>query len=134
MEHEHARPPRRTDGERPAQFTRRLEAFSDIVFGLSLSQLAFQLGVPNRLAELVNQPLRFVTFFASFAVICMFWLAHHRMFRNFVPGRIDVFLNFVYQAFTALVPFGMQVIISKCGPTPRVLRGDRGPRPDVARS
>jgi uncharacterized membrane protein len=59
---------RRSDAESAAHFTRRLEAFSDIVFGLSLSQLAFQLGVPNRVEVLVEQPLRYIIFFVSFAV------------------------------------------------------------------
>jgi uncharacterized membrane protein len=102
---------RRSDAESAAHFTRRLEAFSDIVFGLSLSQLAFQLGVPNRVEVLVEQPLRYIIFFVSFAVICALWLAHHRMFRYFAPNRIDVFLNFVYLAFAALIPFAMQVIV-----------------------
>jgi uncharacterized membrane protein len=96
--------------ETAAHFTRRLEAFSDIVFGLSLSQLAVQLGVPRHVEELVQQPQRYSIFFASFAVICAFWLAHHRMFRHFDPNRVDVFLNFVYLAFTALIPFAMQVL------------------------
>jgi uncharacterized membrane protein len=94
--------------EREPQFKRRLESFSDIVFGLSLSELALQLGVPDRANELIDHPLRYVIFFASFAIICSFWSSHHRMFRYFWPNRADVLLNFTYLAFTVLVPFGMQ--------------------------
>ncbi|MEO6991414.1 MAG: TMEM175 family protein [Candidatus Baltobacteraceae bacterium] len=97
--------------ERRAHFTRRLEAFCDIVFGLSLSQLAFQLGVPTRVEQLVADPLRYLVFFGSFAIICVLWLGHHQMFRHFAAGRLDVFLNFVYLAFVALIPFAMNVYL-----------------------
>jgi hypothetical protein len=35
-------------------FTRRLEAFSDIVFGLCLAQSAVQLGLPDRAVDLIS--------------------------------------------------------------------------------
>jgi uncharacterized membrane protein len=97
--------------ERDAHFKRRLEAFSDIVFGLSLSELALQLGIPATARELINEPLRYFIFFASFAIVCSLWIQHHRMFRTFVPARTTVFLNFVYLAFTVLMPFGMQTLL-----------------------
>lgn len=97
--------------ERKAEFKRRLEAFSDIVFGLSLSELALLLGLPNKPSDLVAHPARYVVFFGSFAIVCAFWYSHHRMFRYFYPGRLDVFLNFAYLAFAVLVPFGMQAMI-----------------------
>jgi uncharacterized membrane protein len=97
--------------EHSAEFKRRLEAFSDIVFGLSLSQLAVLLTVPDKAGDLFAQPLRYVIFFASFAIVCGFWYSHHTMFRYFQPGRIDVLLNFGYLAFSVLVPFGMRAML-----------------------
>jgi uncharacterized membrane protein len=97
--------------ERESHYKRRLEAFSDIVFGLSLSELALQLGLPAKASGLIDHPMRYAIFFASFAIICSLWVAHHRMFRTFKPTRFNVFLNFVYLAFTVLMPFGMQSLI-----------------------
>jgi len=97
--------------ESEAHFKRRLEAFSDIVFGLSLSELALQLGLPANPQALVTSPLRYFIFFGSFALVCSLWMAHHRMFATFEPRRFTVFLNFVYLAFTVLMPFGMQALM-----------------------
>jgi uncharacterized membrane protein len=97
--------------ESQAHYKRRLEAFSDIVFGLSLSELALQLGLPKNPQELVTSPVRYFVFFGSFALVCSLWIGHHRMFRVFTPIRAAVALNFVYLAFTVLMPFGMQAFI-----------------------
>ncbi len=43
------------------RFTRRLEAFSDLVFGFSLSLLATRLDVPTRTADIFN-PQRWLPF------------------------------------------------------------------------
>ena len=94
---------------------RRLEAFSDIVFGLCLSELALLLGIPSKPIDLIDHPMRYAVFFGSFAIVSAFWYSHHRMFRYFYPGRIDVFLNFAYLAFAVLVPFGMQAMIKFSG-------------------
>jgi len=92
------------------RFKHRLEAFSDIVFGLSLSQLALQLALPQHSADLFASPLRYVIFFGTFAIICGVWLSHHRMFQlAFEPDPLDIALNFVYLAFVAILPFAMQV-------------------------
>lgn len=89
-------------------FTRRLEAFSDIVFGLSLSQTAIQLQVPATADELTSHYLRYVVFFGTFALIAALWVAHYRMFRlAFEPQLPDVLLNFVFLAFIALLPYAM---------------------------
>jgi uncharacterized membrane protein len=97
--------------ESQAHYKRRLEAFSDIIFGLSLSELALQLGLPKNPQELISSPLRYFVFFGSFALVCSLWIGHHRMFRVFSPTRTAVVLNFVYLAFTVLMPFGMQAFI-----------------------
>jgi uncharacterized membrane protein len=81
------------------------------MFGLSLSQLPLLLDLPPRASDLITQPVRYIVFFGSFAIVCTFWYSHHRMFRYFYPGRIDVLVNFLYLAFAVLVPFGMQTMI-----------------------
>jgi uncharacterized membrane protein len=99
-------------------FTRRLEAFSDIVFGLCLAQSAVQLAVPDTLHGLVGAHgvMHLFVFFATFAIISVYWLSHYRMFRlAFEPNRLDVFLNFAFLALTALLPFTMQVNIKFSG-------------------
>jgi uncharacterized membrane protein len=109
-----------TNDERPkrehhrSHFTRRLEAFSDIVFGLCLAQTAVQLGLPNRAEDLISPHavLRYVIFFVTFALVAFYWFAHYRMFRlAFEPYPLDVVLNFAFLALTALLPFTMQVNI-----------------------
>ncbi len=101
--------------ESQAHYKRRLEAFSDIVFGLSLSELALQLGLPKNPQELISSPIRYLVFFGSFGLVCSLWIGHHRMFRIFRPTRASVALNFVYLAFTVLMPFGMQAFIKYPG-------------------
>jgi TMEM175 potassium channel family protein len=98
--------------EHRSHFTRRLEAFSDIVFGFSLAQLALQLQLPARAEDVLGHPIRWVIFFGTFALITLFWLAHYRMFRlAFEPEPFDVFLNFVFLSFIAVLPFAMQANI-----------------------
>jgi len=105
-------PPKR---EHPrTHFTRRLEAFSDIVFGLCLAQSAVQLGLPVSLQDLVGPHgvMRFLIFFVTFTLISGYWFSHYRMFRlAFEPQTLDVVLNFAFLALTALLPFTMQVNI-----------------------
>ena len=98
--------------EHRSHFTRRLEAFSDIVFGFSLAQLGLQLQVPANPADLLGHPVRWLIFFGTFGIICAFWLAHFRMFRlAFEPQPFDVLLNFLFLAFVAVLPFAMQTNI-----------------------
>lgn len=106
------------EAESRERFKRRIEAFSDIVFGLSLSQLALQLALPDRASELVDHPLRYAIFFGTFAIICLTWLSHHRMFQlAFEPYPLDIGLNFAYLAFVAMLPFAMQVNVRFAGTT-----------------
>ena len=63
---------RRVNAER---FTHRLEVFSDLVFGFSLSLLATQLDVPTDETQIFNAA-RSATFIVTFGMICAIWLAH----------------------------------------------------------
>ena len=95
-------------GER---FTHRLEAFSDLVFGFSLSLLATRLDIPADLSQ-VFDPTRWSTFVITFAIICMLWLAHYRIFRHhFVPQIPDVVINFVFLLGIAVLPYAVQIFL-----------------------
>ena len=95
-----------------AHLKQRLEAFSDIVFAFTLSQSALQLQLPASAADLFSQPIRWVVFFGTFAIIAVFWLAHYRTFRlAFEPERLDIFLNFCFLAAIAVLPFAMQAVL-----------------------
>ena len=95
-------------GER---FTHRLEAFSDLVFGFSLSLLATRLDVPANVSE-VFDPTRWGTFLVTFGMICILWLAHYRIFRaRFVVQTPDVIINFVFLLGIAVLPYAVQTFL-----------------------
>jgi uncharacterized membrane protein len=95
-------------GER---FTHRLEAFSDLVFGFSLSLLATRLDIPADVSQ-VFEPTRWSTFVITFAIICILWLAHYKIFRHhFVPQISDVIINFVFLLGIAVLPYAVQTYL-----------------------
>jgi uncharacterized membrane protein len=95
-------------GER---FTHRLEAFSDLVFGFSLSLLATRLDIPTNISE-VFQPTRWGTFIFTFATICGIWLAHYRIFRHrFIARTPDVIVNFIFLLGIAVLPYAVQTFL-----------------------
>ena len=95
-------------GER---FTHRLEAFSDLVFGFSLSLLATRLDLPAKVED-VFEATRWGTFLITFGIICVIWLAHYRIFRHrFVARAPDVVINFVFLAGIAIMPYSVQTFL-----------------------
>src|SRR4051812_490920 len=95
-------------GER---FTHRLEAFSDLVFGFSLSLLATRLEVPAKLSD-VFETTRWGTFIVTFGIICVIWLAHYRIFRHrFIARTPDVIVNFVFLFGIAVLPYAVQTLL-----------------------
>jgi uncharacterized membrane protein len=95
-------------GER---FTQRLEAFSDLVFGFSLSLLAVRLDVPANPAE-VFETTRWATFIVTFGMICAIWLSHYRIFRHhFVARTPDVIVNFIFLLGIAVLPYAVQTFL-----------------------
>ncbi len=94
------------------RFTRRLEAFSDIVFGFALAQSAFALEIPKTLNEIYAKSNDLLFFALTFAVIAAFWIMHYRVFHYaFAAGKIDVFLNFMLLAAIALLPYALRLYI-----------------------
>ena len=94
------------------RFTRRLEAFSDIVFGFALAQSAVALEVPKNLAELGSHRTELVYFGLTFVLIAQFWLIHYRIFHYVFAARaVDVVLNFLLLATVALLPYALRIWI-----------------------
>lgn len=91
----------------------RLEAFSDIVIGFSLAQLALSLTIPkNGAAGLLQNPAPLIAFVITFALVCGMWWAHHRLFVHyFVPKPMMVVLNFVTLAGVSFAVYSVQLIV-----------------------
>jgi uncharacterized membrane protein len=93
----------------------RLVLFSDAVFAIAITLLVLELKVPDREsirsagglgAALSAEIPKFAAFFISFAVIGVYWIAHHRMFRYI--RRCDealLALNLLLLLFVAFLPF-----------------------------
>ncbi len=95
----------------------RVVFFSDAVFAISMTVLALSLHIPARtrdsgVAHALRDALPSIYSYAlSFAVIGLFWLAHHRMFRYIV--RLDAVLlalNLATLGVVAFVPFPTEVL------------------------
>ncbi|HMG04885.1 MAG TPA: TMEM175 family protein [Chthoniobacterales bacterium] len=97
------------EGDDP--LTSRLEAFGDLVFGFSLSLIALRLDVPSRVEEILEAK-RWLTVIVTFALICRFWLEHHRIFRHhFVVRTPDLVVNFVFLFGIAILPYAVQTFL-----------------------
>ncbi len=97
---------RREEGEE--RFTRRLEAFSDIVIGFSLAQLGASLTISGG-RDFFGNPGALFAFLFPFAIICSVWFFHHRLFAYvFVPKTLPVVLNFLWLAAVVLLVFAAE--------------------------
>ncbi len=93
------------------RFTSRLEAFSDLVFGFSLSLLATRLDVPARVED-IFAPTRWFAIIGTFGFVCRFWLEHYRVFRHgFVADMFDAVVNFVFLFGIAILPYTVQTFL-----------------------
>ena len=94
------------------RFTRRLEAFSDIVFGFALAQSAVALEVPKNAGDVAAHLTELIYFGATFVLIFMFWMMHYRIFHYVFAARtLDVALNFLLLGVVALLPYALRVYI-----------------------
>ena len=99
--------------------TARVEAFSDGVFSIVITLLAFNLRVPtldstgdgSLLVQLVaNWPV-YLSFFASFGFILVMWLNHHRLFSLIsVCDTGLMILNGLLLLGVTVVPFTTQLV------------------------
>ena len=94
-------------------FTRRLEAFNDVVFGFTLSILASNLQRVD-FAHPDAAILAIGLYFTTFALTVGIWYTQYMTFHfAFVGARIDVILNFVLLSFAVLVPFTLQRVMER---------------------
>ncbi len=74
----------------------RIEAFSDVVFGFSLTLLVVSLEVPHTYSDLVADMRGFVPFAVCFALLAQVWWLHHNFFRRYgLDDSVTATLNFV---------------------------------------
>jgi uncharacterized membrane protein len=99
-------------GEMP---TSRIEAFSDGVFAIVITLLILSIQVPQiqgrnpgpALAGALQGMIpKFLSYALSFAIVCVWWLAHHHLFAILVKSdRGLLWLNSVFLFWLASVPF-----------------------------
>lgn len=91
--------------------TARIEYFSDAVFAIALTLLVLDIRVPDvSQSKLLGAVLELwptlLAYGLSFAIIALNWVFHHRKFRAIIAYDTGlIWLNFVFLAFVALVPF-----------------------------
>ncbi len=87
----------------------RLTFFSDAVFAIAITLLVLDLRVPVRQGDTLDfAPLipKLVGFCISFAVIGIYWNAHHRLFGSLVRENASLrLLNLVFLATIVFLPF-----------------------------
>jgi uncharacterized membrane protein len=97
--------------------TARIEAFSDGVFAIAITLLVLDLNLPpdttdQNLAESLGSLWDdYFSFGLSFAIIGMYWISHHGLFRRI--SRFDVtllWLNLLVLASVVFIPFPTRVI------------------------
>jgi uncharacterized membrane protein len=99
------------DAERARHFTRRLESFSDIVFGFSLSLLGGRLIVPQHANAVFADAAALSAFFVTFGALVGCWFLNYRMFRDFYePMPLTTAMVFVELAGVALLPYALATV------------------------
>jgi uncharacterized membrane protein len=92
------------------RLTHRLEAFSDIVIGFSLGQLALNLVIPPHAIDFIQRPLAITAFLVTFLLVARFWWLHFVIFEHyFVPTKAMIVCNFIALAALILQIFSLQL-------------------------
>jgi uncharacterized membrane protein len=102
--------------ERTGQALERVVFFSDAVIAIAITLLGLELRMPGAAGPVLWAHLRilaptFFSFVISFAVIGLFWEAHHRLFT--LVERYDralIWLNLLFLFFIVLVPFSTSIL------------------------
>ncbi len=85
-----------TEFRRRSHDISRIEAFSDVVFGFSLTLLVVSLEVPHTFGELMADMRGFVPFAVCFGLLAQVWWLHHNFFRRYgLDDATTATLNFV---------------------------------------
>jgi uncharacterized membrane protein len=102
------------DGSHEAAAIERIVFFSDAVMAIAITLLAIDLRLPivagatdqSFMEQLVGLAPKYLAFVISFAVIGVYWIAHHRMFRFVVAWDGGLLaLNLLYLFFVVQLPF-----------------------------
>lgn len=73
---------------------KRIEAFSDAVFGFAVTLLIVSLEVPKNFEELLNTMKGFFAFGVSFFLLMLIWFEQNIFFRRYaLDNRLIIFLN-----------------------------------------
>jgi len=100
-----------SESESVAHQRHRIESFSDIVIGFSLSLLAGRLVIPHDPNKLFSTGA-LIGFAVTFALIVLLWFSLHRLFLYyFEPTRVDNLLLFVQLGAIALIPYALEVVL-----------------------
>ncbi|MGH9123250.1 MAG: TMEM175 family protein [Acidimicrobiales bacterium] len=92
----------------------RILALSDGVFAIAMTLVAFQIKVPTLgkptenglVSALTKNGSSYFSFLITFMVIGLFWMAHHRIFRNIEQATESLMLlNLVLLMAVAALPF-----------------------------
>jgi uncharacterized membrane protein len=94
--------------------TTRIESLSDNVFSVAMTILVFNLTVPAGLklsdselyVLLTGQWHKFMTYFISFFLLAVLWIAHHQQ-SHFIKrtNRFHLWVNLLILMFVVLMPF-----------------------------
>lgn len=98
----------------------RLMAFTDGVFAIAATLLAFNLHLPAHYASFYQalHEIRFalLNFFVSFAVIGYIWLGHNRLFHYIEDVDRRIFLlNLLFLATVSFLPFASNALLNTSG-------------------
>jgi len=93
----------------------RIEAFSDGVFAIVITLLVFQIQVPKLTGSNISGALaaslwgmrpKFLSYALSFAIVCIWWVAHHQFFHLLrKANRGLLWSNSVFLFWLAFIPF-----------------------------
>ena len=91
----------------------RIEAFSDVVFGFSLTLLVVSLEVPRTYSELIADMRGFVPFAVCFALLAQVWWLHHNFFRRYgLEDATTATLNFVLLFVVLFYTYPLKFVFS----------------------
>jgi uncharacterized membrane protein len=95
--------------------TSRIEAFSDGVFAIIITLLVLEIHVPQVQGKDISAALghslvlmtpKFLTYILSFAIVCIWWVAHHYLFHVLTKSdRGLLWLNSLFLLWLAFIPF-----------------------------
>ena len=99
--------------------TGRLEAFSDGIFGVAITLLALEIGIPADAGAtnaslwhaIVERWPEYFAYFNSFAVVLLIWMGHHRILKPVRTANTPaLLLNGLVLLLVALFPFPTRTV------------------------